>query len=117
MDFQRVFLFLIFSFSIFLLWDGWQKEQHPVPQIVSASSTPVVSQVLSSIEKPAIAQAAVSTLQVENKGEIISVKTDFFHSEINTLGGDISRIELLKHFDTVDKTKPFVLFRQDDITT
>ena len=31
MDFQRLFLFLIFSFSALLLWDGWQRYQHPAP--------------------------------------------------------------------------------------
>ena len=30
MDFQRLFLFLIFSLSLFLLWDGWQRANAPV---------------------------------------------------------------------------------------
>ena len=29
MDLQRLFLFLIFSFSLVLVWDGWQRYQHP----------------------------------------------------------------------------------------
>ena len=114
MDFQRVFLFLIFSFSIFLLWDGWKKEQNPAPQIISVASTPVASQVLSSLDKPSNTQTEVSAQQAGTTGENIVVKTDFFHVEINTIGGDISRVELLKHFDTVDKNKPFVLFQHDN---
>jgi YidC/Oxa1 family membrane protein insertase len=31
MDTQRLILFIVFSFSILMLWDAWQKEQHPVP--------------------------------------------------------------------------------------
>lgn len=112
MDFQRVFLFLIFSFSIFLLWDGWQKQQNPAPAIVSAASTPVASPSLTVLAKPDT--SAVSVKQIAQKGEKIIVKTDFFRAEINTIGGDINHIELLKHFDTVDKTKPFVLFQQSD---
>ena len=112
MDFQRVFLFLIFSFSIFLLWDGWQKQQNPAPVIVSAASTPVASPALAVIDKTDT--PAVSAQQIDLKGEKIIVKTDFFRAEISTLGGDITQIELLKHFDTVDKTKPFVLFQQTD---
>lgn len=114
MDFQRVFLFLIFCFSAYLLWDGWQKEQHPGPQIVSAASTPAASPSLTAIDKSGSAPLAVSSQKMAQAGEKIIVKTDFFHAEINTIGGDIRRIELLKHFDTVDKNKPFVLFQQDD---
>ena len=114
MDFQRVFLFLIFSFSLFLLWDGWQREQQPIPQIVSAASTPVASQSLASLAKPGSPQLVVSAQKTAQTGERISVKTDFFRAEINTAGGDIRRIELLQHFDTVDKSKPFVLFQQEE---
>lgn len=112
MDFQRVFLFLIFSFSLFLLWDGWQREQHPVPQAVPASSTPVASQSLSTIEK--VETPAISAQKTAQIGEKITVTTDFFRAEISTVGGDITHIELLKHFDTVDKSKPFVMFQQEN---
>jgi YidC/Oxa1 family membrane protein insertase len=112
MDFQRVFLFLIFSFSIFLLWEGWQKQQNPVQQVVSVNATPVPSPTLKTIDTPA--KPLVSAQQIEKKGEKIIVKTDFLRAEISTLGGDIVHIELLKHFDTADKTKPFVLFQQED---
>ena len=114
MDFQRIFLFLIFSFSLFLLWDGWQREKTPVPQVVSAASTPVASPSLTAVAKSSKAPVAVSLKQISRAGEKIIVKTDFFHAEINTMGGDIRRIELLKHFDTVDKSKPFVLFQQEE---
>lgn len=112
MDFQRVFLFLIFSFSIFLLWEGWQKQQNPAPLVVSASSTPVPGPALKSFD--VTAKPLVSAQQVEKKGEKIIVKTDILRAEISTLGGDIIHVELLKHFDTADKTKPFVLFQQTD---
>lgn len=54
MDLQRVFLFLIFSFSVYFLWDGWQREQHPELQTVSASSIPVASQSVTVADKSAI---------------------------------------------------------------
>jgi len=116
MDFQRIFLFLIFSFSVFLLWDGWQRlqqpTQQPVKQIVSTASTPIASSSLVVGEKPAT--PTISALQMEQKGETIIVKTDFLRVEISTLGGDIRRLELLKHFDPLDKNKPFVLFQYGD---
>ena len=116
MDFQRIFLFLIFSFSVFLLWDGWQRLQQPiqqpVKQVVSTTSTPIASSALVVGEKPAT--PAISALQMEQKGETITVKTDYLRVEISTLGGDIRRLELLKHFDPIDKSKPLVLFQYDE---
>lgn len=114
MDFQRVFLFVIFSLSIFLLWEGWQREHNPAPQVLSAASTPVASQSLSSSGKSIALPAAAPTQKMAQNGQKILVETDFFNAEISTIGGDIRRIELLKHSDTVDKNKPFVLFQNDE---
>lgn len=114
MDFQRISLLLIFTFSVFLLWEGWQKQQNPEPQVVSASSTPVASPALQVSEKSKPVKMAVSAQQAVERGQQIVVKTDNFRAEINTLGGDISHIEFIKHFDTDDKNKPFILFQQGE---
>lgn len=39
MDTQRLILFFIFSFSLLLLWDAWQKDQRPKPAPVAEAST------------------------------------------------------------------------------
>lgn len=113
MDFQRVLLFLIFSFSIYTLWEGWQKEHQPVPQATYSPATPAATatheEKAQQQPKAAAPETAVSTA----KGESITVSTDFLRAEINTLGGDITHLELLKHFDTDDKSKPFVIFQDD----
>ena len=31
MDTQRLILFVIFSFSVLMLWDAWQRDQRPEP--------------------------------------------------------------------------------------
>ncbi len=114
MDFQRVFLFLIFSFSIYTLWEGWEKQQHPISDIaaISASSTPVASSTqIKAVENPTAID--MSLAKSARTGQVIDVKTDFLHAEINTLGGDITRIEFMKHFDTDDKSKHFVLLEND----
>jgi YidC/Oxa1 family membrane protein insertase len=114
MDLQRVFLFLIFAFSLMLVWDGWQRYQHPEPQIQqntpknqevpqAQSATTVPSQSEVSVIEP----AAIAPL---TGGKIIHIKTDILEAEINTIGGDISRLALLKHKDSLDKSKPLVLF-------
>jgi YidC/Oxa1 family membrane protein insertase len=114
MDLQRVFLFLIFAFSLMLVWDGWQRYQHPEPQIQQGTSTnkevaksqsiPLASgaTVLPAIESASIVQ--------QTTGKTIHIKTDILEAEINTIGGDISRLALIKHKDSLDKNKPLVLF-------
>ncbi len=43
MDTQRLILFFIFSFSLLLLWDAWQKDQRPKPApAAQAQSAPGV---------------------------------------------------------------------------
>jgi YidC/Oxa1 family membrane protein insertase len=43
------------------------------------------------------------------KGETVRVRTDLFVAEIDTLGGTLKRLELLKHKDSADPNKDFVL--------
>jgi YidC/Oxa1 family membrane protein insertase len=117
MDFQRLFLFLIFSFSALLLWDGWQRYQHPAPQPVAAITAPSDKRVLAEpltngLSAIAIDKGVESALKLH--GKKIVVRTDNLFVEINTLGGDIQRVELLQHKDAIDKNKTFVLLQQQD---
>jgi len=114
MDFQRIFLFLIFSFSLFFIWEGWQRENQPIPEINSKAVAPnpgEVPEIRIKQSTPSISVTAQTNIQT---GETITVLTDYLRVEVNKIGGDIRRIEFLKHFDTADKNKPFVLFQQDN---
>ena len=117
MDFQRFFLFLIFSFSVFLLWDGWQRSQHPEKQVAheanSAASVPAVA--TASVDKPNA--NTMSAPQKHQVGQKITVKTDWLTAEINTVGGDLRRLLFLQHSDTQDKSKPFVLLEEQKAHT
>jgi YidC/Oxa1 family membrane protein insertase len=116
MDFQRLFLFLIFSFSALLLWDGWQKYQHPAAVNIASTINPEKGQ-----QQPSIAFNPVSTNIDKNvessanvSGKKIVVHTDNLLVEINTIGGDIQRVELLQHKDAIDKNKTFVLLQRNE---
>lgn len=118
MDLQRLFLFLIFVFSLGLIWDGWQRHQHPelyVKQHESSSENTANSQLTNSKAKvPSTnAKALISEIQTAGKiaaGKSILVRTDVFEGEISTIGGDISRLSLLKHPDVLDRSKSLMLF-------
>ena len=127
MDIQRLFLFLIFAFSLALVWDGWQRYQHPdqyVQQNIAANDalpkpqvTPHAVSTPSALPPTASTQAAVIQQPVRQLvGQTIYVKTDILEAEINTIGGDISRLALLKHPDSLDKNKPLVLFQRGEGT-
>src|ERR1019366_165217 len=116
MDFQRLFLFLIFSFSALLLWDGWQKYQHPASSPLVATAVQENNQqviVPSQLAKPAEIEKTADIIN-SGLGKKISVHTDNLLVEINTIGGDIQRVELLKHKDAVDKNKNLVLLQKQD---
>lgn len=117
MDLQRLFLFLIFAFSLMLVWDGWQRYQHPEQQ--SQQSTPSNKELLKPqsassviLGAPAFSEPAINIQQPVRQiiGKVINVKTDILEAEISTIGGDIIRLALLKHPDSLDKSKPLILF-------
>jgi len=114
MDSQRLILFFVFSFSVFLLFDAWQRDQQPATgspaQVNSAKpeqqAPPIPSEKLiagQAIKPPEGAATLV-------KGEAVKVETDYLRAQISTAGGDLRRLELKKHRDTHDNKKDFVLF-------
>ena len=113
MDFQRLFLFLIFSVSLFLLWDGWQRSQQPTASI--APITAPQNQGVPSATINAVApEATVVGMQQKNlSGQKITVKTDYLIAEIDTAGGNLGRLQLLQQRDGKDSSKPFVLFQAE----
>ncbi|MEI7841417.1 MAG: membrane protein insertase YidC [Gallionellaceae bacterium] len=117
MEFQRLFLFLIFSFSAVVLWDGWEKYQNPIPQVVTTEKPKAAG---SNAQAPLKTTATVSNAKAIEapaatvQGKKIVVKTDSLLVELNTLGGDIQRVELLQHKDAVDKNKAFVLLQKEE---
>ncbi len=127
MDFNRLFLFLIFSFSILLLWDAWGRSQLP-PVQVAAPSAPVLASeagvpvaTISATGATASEVADQLKVQAGQKNrvgqKVIKVKTDFMTAEISTVGGDLLRLEFVRHHDAVDKNKPFVLLHEQGAQT
>ena len=116
MDSQRLILFFVFSFSLFLLFDAWQRDQQPVARQTTSGATqkdasaPPVPTIKPADVAPAVApQAPTGGLQA---GSAVTVETDLFRAEINTAGGDLRSLELKQHRDTEDQTRNFMLFQQ-----
>ncbi|WP_035383882.1 membrane protein insertase YidC [Ferriphaselus sp. R-1] len=112
MDLQRLFLFLIFSVSSMLVWENWQRAQHPAPAPVTAASGVPTATTALNAAPAANAAATVATEVKRASGTKILVKTDNFVAEINTVGGDLRHLELAQHRDAKDKSKLFVLMQE-----
>ena len=107
MDTRRLILFVIFSMSILMLWDAWQNKNAPVTVPGQVSTVPVtgVANTDNSVPNAASSVSNAST-PVEKVvdgdykllvGQRITVTTDLYKADIETTGGDLRRLELLKH--------------------
>lgn len=112
MDTKRLILFVIFSFSILMLWDSWQRQHVPEAQQVEARQEAMDDSVPQAAKASAAGQPADLpgesgfTLQ---SGQRISVETDIFKADIEATGGDLRKLELLKHRAADADDKNFVL--------
>ena len=117
MDTKRLILFVIFSFSILMLWEAWQRD-HGLQAPQSASSQPATPNSAASTADPGVPQAPAGRQQTVQddagfslqRGTRVHVRTDLVEAEIDTTGGDIRHLELLRHRDSSDKSKNLVLF-------
>jgi YidC/Oxa1 family membrane protein insertase len=119
MDNQRLILLLIFTFSLVMLWDAWQRQNQPPP---SAAAEPPKAQ--DAVPAPTVpspsAAAGVSAVPGAAPASAVGtgaaaaakavVKTDLFVAEISAQGGDLVRLELTQHRSTESKDRSFVLF-------
>src|SRR5437762_288448 len=121
MDTQRLILLFIFGFSVLMLWEAWQKETRPKPAPVAQQGVPT-PQGVPAPAKPGVPPTAGATAPAApsagvpgavapaTQGELVRARTDLFVAEIDTLGGTLKHLELLKHKDSADPSKNFVLF-------
>ncbi|WP_426210508.1 membrane protein insertase YidC [Massilia sp. TWP1-3-3] len=116
---KRTILWIVFSVSLVFLWNNWmvangnqsmfsmtsppaQVAQAPVA-VNPAAGVPAATGAAAAVPGAPMAPPAIKT-------EIITITTDVFKVDIDTAGGVVKRLELLKFRDKVDKTKNQVLF-------
>jgi YidC/Oxa1 family membrane protein insertase len=112
MDTRRLILFVVFSFSLLLLWEAWQKEAKP-PVTPNATIQGAVVPTPSLRTEPSSVKSAElpsSAAAAGGSREHLRVSTDTVLAEIDTQGGDIEYLELIRQKDAHEETKNFVLF-------
>ena len=122
-DIRRTVLWVIFGFSMVLLWDQWQishghKATFFQGQPVKAdTSTAKPAQAASDTSIPAgtvpVAAAAPAAVPADaapaKTGERFTVSTDVLKLRFDTQGGTLVGSEFVRYGDNADKSKGFVL--------
>jgi YidC/Oxa1 family membrane protein insertase len=118
MDNRRLILLLVFSFSLIMLWDAWQRQSLPKSSSATAAGSSVAAPggVVPTPTLPAAGASAVpasvpATVALAAPGSAsLKIKTDLFVAEISSQGGDITRLALVRYPDTENKSNNFILF-------
>ena len=117
-DIRRTILWVIFGFSMILLWDQWQVYNghkatfFPRPDSQASAPASGASQAVTPEAVKPVASAAAPAMPASPSSvptERFEVSTDVLKLTLDTEGGSLVRAELLKHADTEDKNKNFVL--------
>ena len=124
MDIKRTVLLVVFSLSVLMLWENWNiynggASMFAPEQGTSATTTPTSPATTSEQSVPQAAtqpdtRPAPSTdvpggSATNTQGERITLTTDLLKVDINTAGGELTRVELLRHKDATHPDNNVVL--------
>ncbi|MHB8915882.1 MAG: membrane protein insertase YidC [Thiobacillus sp.] len=111
MDNQRLILFVVFSFTLLLLWESWQSQhQPPAPTPTTSSQTSAAPTPSQAMNLPAAGSTPTPSTAALQRGQRAIVETDVIRAEIDSTGGDIRALQLLPYRETEDKRKTLALF-------
>lgn len=102
MDSRRSLLVLALLFISFLVYQQWQVDYHS-PKPVATEQVQNANQ-----QGELTPNSDLASLQ---QGRIITLENDVFRLQVNTLGGDVVRSELLNYDETLHSHTPFVLLQ------
>ena len=133
-DMRRTLLWVVFVMSLVLLWDAWNKHtgapslfggvarphvaasappQAPAGSSAALGTVPSASSAAAPAA-PVAAQPAAGAVAAAAAtspgGELITLATDVVKATIDTRGGELVHLELLKQHDQFDRSRNVVLF-------
>jgi len=115
MDLKKILLSCVFVVSVLLLWDRYQAQEAGSLSTTKASvaDSRLTGDVpdrpaLATTELPAAAAATAPTGSLAS-GERLTVATDVFEADIDSNGGDLRRVVLLRHREAGVGGKPLTL--------
>ncbi len=117
MDTQRIIAFIVFSFSILLLWESWQTYNNPKPAIEAQSGKASQPSQPTAADLPVPGQgikpeAAVVDSGLSVRGARARVITDVLDAEIDANGGDLRKLVLTRYRQNEQADQPFILLEE-----
>ena len=118
MDTQRLIAFVVFSFSLLMLWNAWQEHTHPKETVVAGAPVAAKGQTAATEALPPTPGQALKGLPqpVESaqvaKGARAKVVTDVLTAEIDANGGDIRELVFTNYRENENENAPFRLFEE-----
>jgi YidC/Oxa1 family membrane protein insertase len=121
-DMRRTLLWVVFSMSLFLIWDAWNKHNGN-PSLFSPASTarpaaagavPAANGLPTPTLAGAVPAATAATVPsaapaATAAAERVTISTDLVKATLDAKGGDLVRVELLQQADQVDHKRNTVL--------
>jgi YidC/Oxa1 family membrane protein insertase len=115
---KRTILWIVFSVSLVVLWNDWMVSSGkqsmfssaPPAKVATVTAKPATDLPSAATPGGAPAVPGAAAAPAAAKRELITITTDVVKAEIDTVGGVIRRLELLKFRDQQDPTKNQVLF-------
>jgi YidC/Oxa1 family membrane protein insertase len=129
-DIRRTILWVIFGFSMVLLWDKWQlhngKQATFFPTTPAVTAPAAASAASSAAGAASVPASSVPVTTVATQGasavpgqpapaaapaarERVEVKTDLYRLVFDSEGGSLTHAELLQHIDMAEKSRNFLL--------
>ncbi|BEP45794.1 membrane protein insertase YidC [Variovorax sp. V15] len=133
-DIRRTILWVIFGFSLVLLWDQWQVFNGNKPTFLPSTKPAATAATAATAAAPATTAPAANSNGVPaasgsgNAGAVptqavaaapreqVKVTTDLFQASIDSEGATVNHLELRK-YDEADRTKHVVLFENGSPAT
>ena len=125
-DIRRTLLWGIFLASLFFIWESWNRHNGqpslfgppPVTRVAAPATVPLVapSSGLPGTAAPSVATtpgaspaAVASAASAPIAGQQVTIATDLVRATLDSIGGTLVHVELLKQVDPFDHTKNVVL--------
>jgi YidC/Oxa1 family membrane protein insertase len=126
-DIRRTLLWVVFTMSLILLWDGWNRHTGqpslfgapaPRPAASAVAASPPTSAVPIGVPSatpavaatPSAAPSVATTAPGTTAGEESVITTDRVRATFDSQGGNLVKLELLDHKDAEDRKRNVMLF-------
>jgi len=124
MQIRKIFLYGALVLILIMIWQSWIEFQHrhtngfdrqlPMESSIQTKGEGKIStsNLIEDVPEALKESDNVAASQVENH-QIINISTDLINAQIDTHGGDLIRVELIKHPVSVDTPdQPFILMHR-----